>query len=173
MPYPSRFSSIKMINYSQLLLAKKKKNVQVIALILRGTARDKGKTNSRWFCLYPLHRMAWNSNGKTAETGSLSPRLLLPRPIIDLPENKSGKSMSRRRDSPRGITINNFYRRIKIGETRRRDRFRVRWLANFHYSPDWNSSRRNLSRPVSSSLYYAPRLHETRSNERKGGDCWT
>lgn len=24
------------------------------------------------------------------------------------------------------------------------------------------------------SLYYsAPRLHETRSNERKGGDCWT
>lgn len=52
MPYPSRSSSIKMINYSQLLLAKKKKNVQVIALILRGTARDKGKTNSRWFCLF-------------------------------------------------------------------------------------------------------------------------
>lgn len=127
MPYPSRSSSIKMINYSQLLPPREKEEKRTkIALILRGTARDKGKTNSRWFCLYPLHRMAWNSNGKTAETGTLSPRLLLPRPIIDLPENKSGKSMSRRRDSPREITINNFYRRIKVGETRRRDRFRVR-----------------------------------------------
>lgn len=103
--------------------------------------------------------MASNGNGKTAETGTLSPRLSPlslspPRPIIDLPENKSDKSMSRRlgRDSPRGIAINNFYRGIKVEETWRRDRFRVRRLGNFHYSPDWNSSRRNLSRPVSKPL---------------------
>lgn len=124
--------------------------------------------------------MASNGNGKTAETETLSPRLSPPslsppRPIIDLPENKSDKSMSRRlgRDSPRGIAINNFYRGIKSEK--------LGGEIGFAFV-DWEISiirrieilRDEISADRFPSLYYsAPRLHETRSNERKGGDCWT